>query len=184
MTLLSRRRLLALGAFVVAAGAGTAAAAATRGTHQSPSRPATSSTLPPPSPPPAALTNTLARERELIATLDTALALDSPAAALLANIRDDHRAHADALVAAIGQPATTATSSTSSAPSSGASTAQSSTAASDVGTAPTAPLRAAEGVAQQAAVSASASLTGANAVLLASIGACEAGHVALLAESS
>jgi len=103
----------------------------------------------------------LARERQLIAGA-TAARATQPSDPVLAALVTDHQAHLAAIEAAIGSsspmPASTPTA-----------------------TPPTASqLTASEQSAHDAAAAGSATLSGAAAVLLASIAACEAGHVELL----
>ncbi len=154
MGLITRRRLLGLGlgvGTVVAAGGAGLAVGATRHRHV------------PRETPPASLVAALAREQQLLASLDAAI---TAGATTLAPIRADHEAHRAALQALVDRataPRPTATSSP---------------------TATTAPnpadLLAAEKAAQSAAATASAQASGALAALFASISACEASHVVLL----
>jgi hypothetical protein len=107
------------------------------------------------------LISALARERQLLAGLGAA-ASGQPSGAVLDAIASDHRAHIAALAAAIGaEPETPAVT-------------------PSIAAIPSAQLRAAEQAAHDSAAAESALLTGAEAVLLASIAACEAGHVELL----
>jgi hypothetical protein len=120
----------------------------------------------------AALTIALVREQHLIATLTSAVATASvdPRAALLPSLLADHRAHASAISALIATP--------QSAPgptASGASSAPTGTSPPTVDE-----LRAAEQAALTSAAAQSATVRSAAAVLLASIAACEAGHVELI----
>lgn len=116
----------------------------------------------PSAPPP--LRRALDRELALVADLDAALRRGAGPAAALRAVHADHVAHAAALRSALaGFPAPTPSPTPSST------------------TAPTvARLRAAELAAAHAAAADSASLTGAEAALLASISACEATHEDLL----
>jgi hypothetical protein len=116
---------------------------------------------------PAALLTALAREKQLITR--TALARTArPDDPVLPALLTDHQAHAAAIEAAMA--ASLPTRATAS-PSASASAA-----------APTSgQLKADEQAAHDAAAAESATLHGAAAVLLASIAACEAGHVELLA---
>jgi hypothetical protein len=112
---------------------------------------------------PAALIAALARETQLIAGATSARGT-RPADPILAALLADHQAHAAAIAAAIGAASPRPAPTSSSAP-------------------PTPDqLKASEQAAHDAAAAGSATLSGAAAVLLASIAACEAGHVELLAE--
>jgi mannose-1-phosphate guanylyltransferase len=115
---------------------------------------------------PAALVTALAREQQLIAR--TVLARTAqPADPVLAALITDHQAHAAAIAAAIGA----------------ASAGRAPTSSATPTTPPTAAeLKASEQAAHDAAAAESATVRGAAAVLLASIAACEAGHVELLAQ--
>jgi hypothetical protein len=183
MTAITRRRLLALGglAIVGAAGAGAVTAQALRRTVRTIAPKAVRSPAGPP--PPAQLVAVQTHEQQLIAALTAAITADPQSNPLLPNLRADHLAHLQAIVAVLSPAAQSAggpspaASTSQSAPASSAPANESSTPASapDLAT-----LRAAEGRAQLLAASASAALSGADAVLLASISACEAGHVELL----
>jgi hypothetical protein len=164
MILIGRRRLFALVAIVGAASAGAIVAAATDRAASSGSN--TTPDVTRPNPPPPELTRLLAQERALVAGLAATIAGDPQRAVLLTNIHDDHLAHIQSIDAALGSAASTATA--DGLPS------------QPVATWSLAQLRDAEQLAQQAAAGASASLSGATAVVLASISACEAGHVVLL----
>jgi hypothetical protein len=182
MTVITRRRLLAFGglAIVVGAGAGATTATTVRRTVRSIAPTAAGSPTAPR--PPAQLVAVLAHEQGLIATLTAAISADPQSNPLLPNIRDDHLAHVQAIRAALGAMGEIAAA--DSPPSSPASTSSISSTSSSVPTSTPAPdlvaMREAEVRAQQLAATASAGLTGADAVLLASVSACEAGHVELL----
>ena len=157
--MITRRRAMVTGA-VVAAGAAGAVLGTVRPVHVARTKLAL---------PPAALTSALARERAMLAALDAALRADPSLPPGIAQIRDDHAAHAVALESAIGAyPAYPSTAAASSGPS-GAVAAQSAT-----------ELRAAEQSAATLAAAESAGLRGADAALLASISAAESTHAALL----
>jgi hypothetical protein len=182
MTAITRRRLLAFGglAIVAAAGAGAATAATVRPTVTTIVPPAVPSSTSPP--PPAQLVAVRTHEQELIATLTAAIAADPQSNPLLPDLRADHLAHLQAINAALGPaeqgaagPSPTVSTAASGLASSAPPTPPAGTPAPDL-----AALRAAEGRAQLLAANASAALSGATAVLLASISACEAGHVELL----
>jgi hypothetical protein len=155
---ITRRRLLA-GAVVLASGAAGVAIGLRPTARPGPQLP-----LRPP-----LLQAALDRERALISGLDQAAGADPALGRLLAPLRADHLAHAQAIEASLtgyaaATPSRTVT--TSAGPEQ----------------APTlAALRAAERAAGQAASTDSAALTGELAVLLGSIAACEAAHVELLA---
>ena len=120
-------------------------------------------------PPPAALTSALAREHAMVAALEATLRNDPSLGARIAQIRDDHAAHAVALESAIGAyPAYR-----SAAPVSGGPSA---TVAAPAAT----ELGAAEVSAATLAAAEAAALQGADAALLASISAAESAHAALL----
>ena len=118
------------------------------------------------------LAGSLRREQTLIAAVDAALAADPTRPSRLDNIRSDHVAHATAIRDAL---VTIRATGGESGPSIGATAVGPTSSA-----APLADLLAAEQGAHTAAAADSASLRGANAVLLASIAACEAGHLVLL----
>ncbi len=127
-----------------------------------------------------ALTAAMDRERALLTTVQAAV-LANPSLNVLAAIEADHRSHLAALSSAAGvssatNPPTTPVTPTSGAPAPTATTGPTSSA----GSPELAALVAAERVAHQSGVGDSAQLTGRAAVLLASIAACEAGHVELL----
>lgn len=182
MTAITRRRLLALGglAIVAAAGAGATTAATLRRTVRS------IAPTPVPSPsssaPPAQLVAVLAHEQGLIAALTAAISADPQPNPLLPNLRDDHVAHVQAIRAALGpnDAITAGTDVTSALTPTGPAASARPTGSTSAAPPDRATLRAAEGQAQSLAASASAALSGADAVLLASISACEAGHVELL----
>jgi hypothetical protein len=168
MSPISRRALLggaglAGAGLIAAAGIGSAVAAIIDLPRRSspavvPSSPSPTET------PPAQLVAALAREGQLLAGIGAALAAD-PANPILLAVRNDHRAHADAIALAAAIPA----------PAAGSNTAAPAPAV--------AALKAAETAAQMAAATDAARLRGSNpagAVLLASIAACEAGHAELL----
>jgi hypothetical protein len=169
MTAISRRSLLATGAIIAAAGAGSLVAALTR----APKRAVRAAPAPTPSPTALELTLALERERVLISSIDAAMNADSALHPILDNVRADHAAHLGALaqtlaINGVQLPAT---------------------AASSVSPTPIPPsaapgielLRSAEQSAQLSAAHSSSVLRGAEAVLMASIAACEAGHAELLA---
>jgi hypothetical protein len=182
MTVLTRRTLLAAAAVVLAGGGGSVAAALTRRTP---------STMNPPTPVPTVtprdqqLAEAVDRERMLIASIDAALVADPALHPQLDNIRADHVAHLDAITAAVGtaldRPSPLTNPSHPTASGSSTSPGSATSPGSPTSQAPTvAELRSAEQSANQAAATASAMLLGADAVLLASIAACEAGHSELL----
>ena len=154
MSAITRRRLLGAGAVVVVTAGAGVAIGALRPFGGKAGEPA-----------PQLLVDAIARERTLIASIDLAVAADASLEALLKPIRADHTAHAGAVQDLVDQyrrPAhSVSTRAVSSPPGKPA-------------------LLAAELAAQIAAASSSTSVTGETAVLLASIAACEAGHVALL----
>jgi hypothetical protein len=122
-----------------------------------------------PAPPPAVLVAALATERALITSLDVSLAASPSSRATLTQLRTDHLAHEQALLAAIAQasdqdarPPPSATPTTRPEPLT------------------TARLRSAEQRASGQAAVRAAQLTGRDATLLASIAACEATHAELL----
>ena len=157
--MITRRRLLITGA-VVAAGTAGAVLGTLRPVHVARTKLA---------PPPAALTGALAREQALVAAIDAALRQDPSLRPRIAQIRDDHAAHAAAIESAIGAyPAYPSTAAASSGPS-GTLAAPSAT-----------ELRAAEVSAATLAAAESSALRGADAGLLASISAAESTHAALL----
>jgi hypothetical protein len=157
--MITRRRVMVTGA-VVAAGAAGAVLGTVRPVHVARTKLA---------PPPAALTSALAREQAMLAALDAALRADPSLRPRIAQIRNDHAAHAVALESAIGAyPAYPTTAAASSGPS-GTVAVQSAT-----------ELRSAEQSAATLAAAASAALGGADAALLASISAAESTHAALL----
>ncbi len=164
---ISRRRLLAraglagVGILGVAGAGGAVAALADLPARSGPRPEVTAGPTPSPTAStPTELDAALARERVLLAAATAAQEAD-PSHPLLAEVAADHRAHAEALAGLIGTA---------------------------VGSAPppaVTPTVEAIVTAEQAAASACATaagtVTGAGAVLLASISACEAGHVELLA---
>jgi hypothetical protein len=168
MSPMTRRQLFGLlgiaGVAVLgAAGVGSAVAALA----DRPGRDQPSAISPSPAPdatnaPPAELVAALQREQQLLATI-AAMTAAGPATALLPQLAADHQAHSVALLAAMGRPQAPLPSPSGPAP---AHT--------------TDQLKAAEQAAQLAAVTAAATLPATTAVLLASIAACEAGHVELL----
>ena len=173
MSPITRRQLLArtglAGAAIIGAGGAGAAVAALADLPGRASAPSGPSPVASPSTavaPPQQLVSALARERALVATAEAAQAA-TPGLAVLASIAADHRSHADALAAAIGSP-------------SGPTASPSSSKSALAGTGSVATLLAAERAAQQVDAVDSAKLRGSDAVLLASIAACEAGHVELL----
>ena len=157
----SRRAFLIAGGTAVVAGAGAGV-----GVELSRHEPRPRASAPPP-PPPAELVNALAAERELIATLDASIPTAPQVRERLTHIRADHAAHERALAAAVRQVSGPST----------APTASGTPAAAPIGAAE---LAGAERGAAQAAAARAARLTGRNAVLLASIAACEATHAELL----
>ncbi len=186
MTAIARRTLLAVAGVFAATGAGAllgrvnvepdfhrvGSKSAGSATPAGPPRPSGS-----PRGPSTAATHQLSaaldRERSLLASIDARIVADPAAAGALANIRSDHVAHAVAIAATLHVSAGVSVAPT------GPSTQTS--ASPDAIPAPTvAALAAAESAAQQAGAAASAVLSGADAVLIASVSACEAGHAALL----
>lgn len=166
MSGISRRHLLAAtgltgAALLAAAGIGSAVAALADLPRRSRDEvPALAPSATPGLTGPSQLVMALARERELLANLAAAQRAQ-PGQVVLANLADDHRAHAQALATAIGAAPPMDPTAAAIAPSIDQ-------------------LKAAEQSAHDAAATDSASLRGADAVLLASIAACEAGHVELL----
>jgi hypothetical protein len=162
----SRRAFLIAGGTAVVAGAGAGV-----GMEFSRHEPRRRAATPAPSPP-AELVDALAAERDLIAVLDASIPTEPQLRARLTRIRDDHTAHERALAAAVRQ-----VSGPSAAPSAGPSASSGTPAGAAAGAAELA--RAERGAAQTAAARA-ARLAGRDAVLLASIAACEAAHAELL----
>jgi hypothetical protein len=170
VTMMTRRQLLVtIGGVSVLGAAGAGAAVAALSDLPSRAMPPPTQSHAAPAPPPQ-LVAALAREQALIAGLDAVVAAD-PTIGVLMAIRADHRAHADAIAAAITE--LTATS-----PSAGPTPSPSTSAT--VATPTVGQLRAAEQSAHQQLAIACGQLRGVNAVLLASIAACEAGHAELL----
>lgn len=161
----SRRAFLIAGGTAVVTGAGAGV-----GIEFSRHEPRRRASTPPP-PPPAELADALAAERDLIAVLDASIPTEPQLRARLTRIRADHAAHERALAAAVRQ--VSGPSAAHRAFPSGSETA----AAAAVGAAE---LAGAERGAAQAAAARATRLTGRDAVLLASIAACEATHVELL----
>jgi hypothetical protein len=125
-----------------------------------------------PVPPPAVLVAALAAERALLTSLDVSLAASPSSRELLTQLRTDHLAHEQALLAAIAQASDPdARPSPSATPTTPITRPQPLT---------TARLRSAEQLASGQAADRAAQLTGRNATLLASIAACEATHAELL----
>lgn len=161
----SRRAFLIAGGTAVVAGAGAGVGIEfTR--HEPGPRTAT-----PPTPPPAELVNALAAERDLIAALDASIPTAPQLRERLTRIRADHAEHERALAAAVRlaagpsvRPAVP--------PSASGTPAAAATGAAE--------LAGSERGAAQAAAARAARLTGRDAVLLASIAACEASHAELL----
>jgi hypothetical protein len=151
----SRRGLLLGGLGVLVAGAGGVTAGALR--H----RPVEHR-----EPPPAELVAALAGEQSLIAGIDATTGGDASVRAALRVIRADHAAHLDALQAAARAYPGASSSVSPSVPPATALT--------------RAALRDAEQAASTRAAAQAATLSGADAALLASIAACEATHAALL----
>lgn len=164
MPAITRRRLLTGLGVVVAGGAGVALGAIT--THPSHRGYAGRSTTQPPPAPPALLVSALAREQSLLDRLHGA-ANQPGVAAVVGVLASDHQKHAEALRGLLGnaEPST---------PTSSSST----TTGAPVAT--RTEIVAAERSAATAAATESSGETGAAAVLLASISACEASHVAWL----
>jgi hypothetical protein len=181
---ISRRRLLAGTGFAVAgalaaAGIGSAVAAITGlPKRDDPGRSAGGSTKSGPNgPAPAAeLASALARERALLTQLAGLIAATlptDPGQSVLTVIRADHQAHADTISALITESgAHPAPASTSTGSPSGSAGSPAATLASH---------KVAEQAASDAAAADAVRAHGAAAVLLASIAACEAGHVELIA---
>jgi len=158
----SRRAFLIAGGTAVIAGAGAGVGIEfTR--HETRRRAST-----PPPPPPAELADALAAERDLIAVLDASIATEPQLGERLTRIRADHAAHERALAAAVRQV-------------SGPSAAPRASGAPAPAAVGPAELAGAERGAAQAAAARAARLSGRDAVLLASIAACEASHAELLA---
>jgi hypothetical protein len=118
-------------------------------------------------PPPATLLAALEAERDLIANLDATTGGTPAVRRVIVAARRDHAAHLAALQALVPPSPAAPASATSSAPTGTARTA--------------AQLRDAERAASSRAARRAATLHGAEAVLLASIAACEATHAELLA---
>lgn len=114
--------------------------------------------------PPAALVRALAREQQLIAQATRALTTQ-PGDPILSALIADHKAHAAAIEAAIATASPSPAETAVGTPTTAVTTAQ---------------LKTSEQSAHDAAAADSATVHGAPAVLLASIAACEAGHVELL----
>jgi hypothetical protein len=153
---LTRRELL-LSALAVAAAAGAGAVVGVRQPWSAVSGRAT---------PPVSLVDALGAEADALALVDAAITAQPGLRAVLSGIRADHAAHAAALTASLQRyPA-------------GSWTARAGRAAA---TTDRAALAGAERAAATAAARRAAALAGADAVLLASIAACESSHVGLLA---
>ena len=155
MSLLTRRRLLATAAVVIAGGAGVGAGLLRPVRHRQPP------------PAPQALLDALDREHALTAAVDSMLAADATLHPLLDPIRADHVAHAaafDSLLSGYRR-----------APNSSGPSSLTSPAPADRSA-----LLAAERQASQSLTAASGTQLGEPAALLASVAACEAGHVELL----
>jgi hypothetical protein len=154
MSLLTRRRLLATAAVVIAGGAGVSTGLLRPVRHRPPPRA------------PQALLDALDREHALTAAVDATLATDATLHTLLDPIRTDHVAHAaafDSLLSGYSRPHTP------SPPPPRASSPSGRPA-----------LLVAERQASLALTVASSTQLGEPAALLASVAACEAGHVELL----
>ncbi|HEX3336548.1 MAG TPA: hypothetical protein VHS54_08805 [Jatrophihabitans sp.] len=154
---ISRRWFLAGGGAVLLGGGAGAVAGIVR-----------DGAAPKPNPPPAALVAAVEAERGLIADLDATTGGPPAVRRVIVASRADHAAHLAALRAVLARydAAQPAPGSTASAPRGTPRT--------------TAELRAAERVASSTAARRAATLAGADAVLLASIAACEATHAELL----
>jgi hypothetical protein len=157
----SRRAFLVGGGIAVVVGSGAGVAAELLQPEPVKKRPPA---------PPAVLVAALAQERALIASLDVALAASGAPLATLTQVRTDHVAHEQALVAALSQAAGPGAASPSPSP----------TRTTRPPALTTAELQSAEKLASSRAAVRAAGMTGRNATLLASIAACEATHVELL----
>jgi hypothetical protein len=165
---ITRRVALAAAATVAAGGIGAAAGMLRSRSPQG--RPA----------PPSWLVAAAERERHLLDGIDTALAA-APHAAVLAAVRADHAAHADALTQLIADyPDSAASRSPRAPPPAVATTPRSTSSSAALGANALAQLRAAEQSAAQTAAAAASQLAGADAALFASIAACEGSHVEVL----
>jgi hypothetical protein len=173
MRTVTRRGLFGGALAVVAAGIG-----GSLGWVTAPSKPVAQ---PPPPPRAPVLEAEWLRERELVERLDATIAAGPTLAAPLPVLRTDHADHADALAAllqAAGVPLPTGSS--VSASSSASSAAGGTVDAVPAAFTTVAELSAAETAAARGAAQASLEQTGTAAATLASMAACEAGHLVLL----